>query len=84
MVLNKFLRNLLICIASLFYFRNRSKVIFYHDIHSKTKHCDTSTPLQLFQKQIQIINERGYEIVHEITKEYGQIEICFDDAYLGL
>ena len=84
MGLNRLIKNLLICMASFFYFRNRSKVIFYHDIHSKNKYCDMSTPLELFQKQIQVVNERGYEIVHEITKEYGQIEICFDDAYLGL
>ena len=57
---------------------------FYHDIHSKTQYCDSSTPIELFQQQIQIIFESGYEIVHAITKEYGQIEICFDDAYLGL
>ena len=84
MGLIKRIRYILILIASLFHFRNRSKVIFYHDIHSSKPYCDTSTPIELFQKHIQIIYERGYEIVRTITKEYGQIEICFDDAYLGL
>jgi peptidoglycan/xylan/chitin deacetylase (PgdA/CDA1 family) len=84
MGLIKRIRYILILIASWFFFRNRSKVIFYHDIHSSKPYCDTSTPIELFQKHIQIINDRGYEIVHTITKKYGQIEICFDDAYLGL
>lgn len=84
MGLIKLIKSVLIWLSSFFYFRNRSKVIFYHDIHYKTQYCDMSTHIELFQKQIQIINERGYEIVHTITKEYGQIEICFDDAYLGL
>jgi peptidoglycan/xylan/chitin deacetylase (PgdA/CDA1 family) len=43
-----------------------------------------STPVELFIKHIQIIRENDYEIVSEITEEYGQIEICFDDGFLGL
>jgi len=42
-----------------------------------------STPVELFKKHINIIRESGYEIVSEITKPLGQIEICFDDAFLG-
>ncbi len=59
-------------------------MIFYHDIHFNKQYTDMSTSLTLFKKHIQIINENGYEIVSEITKEYGQIEICFDDAFLGI
>ncbi len=70
--------------ASVFYFKKRSKVIFYHDIHSDKKYTEMSTPLDLFKKHIQIIRESGYEIVSEITKPIRQIEICFDDAFLGL
>ena len=43
-----------------------------------------STPIEVFKNHIQIILENGYEIVAEITKPIGQIEICFDDAFLGL
>jgi len=43
-----------------------------------------STSIELFKKHIQIINDSGYEIVSKITNKYGQIEICFDDAFLGL
>ncbi len=84
MELIRLLRVLLIRICSFFYFSKRSKVIFYHDIHSTNKYTDMSTPIELFEKHIQIIYESGYEIVSEITKEFGQIEICFDDAFLGV
>lgn len=70
--------------ASLFYFKKRSKVIFYHDIHSDKQYTEMSTPIEVFKNHMQIIAKNGYEIVPEITKPKGQIEICFDDAFLGL
>jgi peptidoglycan/xylan/chitin deacetylase (PgdA/CDA1 family) len=68
----------------LFYTSKKSKVIFYHDIHSDKQYTVISTPVKLFIKHIQIIRDSGYEIVSEITENYGQIEICFDDGFLGL
>ena len=79
-----FFRIAFIRIASLFHLSGRSKVIFYHDIHSDKQYTDMSTPIELFKKHINIIRASGYEIVSEITKTHGQIEICFDDAFLGL
>ena len=84
MGLGAFIRSVLVRISSLFYFNKRSKVIFYHDIHSKRSYTDMSTYIGLFEKHVGIINKNGYEIVHEITKKHGQIVICFDDAFLGL
>ena len=43
-----------------------------------------STSIDLFKEHIKIIRESGYEIVSEITKPNGQIEISFDDGFLGL
>ena len=84
MAISSFLRIAIIRIASLFYVSGKSKVIFYHDIHADNQYTDMSTPIVLFKKHINIIRESGYEIVSEITKTHGQIEICFDDAFLGL
>ena len=84
MGLIRYIRVALIRCSSLFYFKKKSKVIFYHDIHSNMKYTSMSTPIELFKKHINIINENGYEIVSEITKKNGQIKICFDDAFLGL
>lgn len=64
--------------------KKRSKVIFYHDIHDGRKYTTMSTAVELFEHHIKIIRENGYEIVSEITHPVGQIEICFDDGFLGL
>ena len=84
MVIASFIRVTIIRFFSFFYFSKRSKVIYYHDIDSNKKYTDMSTSIVLFKKHINIIREMGYEIVEEITKPFGQIEICFDDGFLGL
>ena len=84
MAITSFIRIAIIRVFSFFYFSKKSKVIYYHDIDSDKKYTDMSTPVELFKKHINIIREIGYEIVNEITKPLGQIEICFDDAFLGL
>jgi peptidoglycan/xylan/chitin deacetylase (PgdA/CDA1 family) len=84
MALSSFIRISIIRFASLFYKSKKSKVIFYHDIHAGKQYTAMSTPIKLFKRHIQIIRENGYEIVSEITENYGQIEICFDDGFLGL
>lgn len=84
MALASNIRKLVIRFASFFYYKKRSKVIFYHDIHSEKKYTKMSTPIELFQTHINIIRESGYNIVSEITNPYGEVEICFDDAFLGL
>ena len=84
MVITSFIRIAIIRVFSIFYFSKKSKVIYYHDIDSGNKYTDMSTPVELFKMHINIIRENGYEIVNEITKPLGQIEICFDDAFLGL
>ena len=84
MALSSFIRISIIRFASLFYTSKKSKVIFYHDIHSDKQYTVMSTPVDLFVKHIQIIRDSGYEIVSEITENYKQIEICFDDGFLGI
>ena len=84
MALSSFIRISIIRFASLFYTSKKSKVIFYHDIHVGKQYTTMSTPIELFKRHIQIIRENGYEIVSEITENYKQIEICFDDGFLGL
>jgi len=84
MAITSFVRIVIIRVLSFFYFSKKSKAIYYHDIDSDKKYTDMSTPVELFKKHINIIRENGYEIVNEITKPVGQIEICFDDAFLGL
>ena len=84
MIISSFIKIAFIRLASIFYVSKRSKAIFYHDIHAENKYTNMSTPIELFKKHINIIRASGYEIVNKITKTHGQIEICFDDAFLGL
>lgn len=84
MGLGSSIRIALVRFCSIFYFRKRSKVIFYHDIHSDKQFTEMSTSIDLFKKHIRIIRNSGYDIVANITKPTGQIKICFDDAFLGL
>ena len=84
MAITSFIRIAIIRVFSSFYFSKKSKIIYYHDIASDKKYTDMSTSVELFKKHINIIRENDYEIVNEITKPIGQIEICFDDAFLGL
>jgi len=84
MIVENCIKTAFIRLFSIFYFSKKSKVIYYHDIDSDKKYTDMSTSIELFKKHINIIRENGYEIVNEITKPLGQIEICFDDAFLGL
>lgn len=84
MALGSFIRISVIRFASFFCLENRSKAIFYHDIHSLKQYTFDSTPIEKFKKHIEIIRSNGYEIVKEITKPFGQVEISFDDGYLGI
>ena len=84
MIISQYIKIIFIRLTAIFYVNKRSKVIFYHDIHSKKKYTDMSTPIELFKKHIRIIKESGYEIVSKIHKPTGQIEISFDDGFLGI
>ena len=81
---SKYIRRSIVQFASLFYSSRKSKVIFYHDLHSDHVYSDMSTHIDLFRKHINIIRDLNYEIVSEITKSKGQIQICFDDGFSGI
>ena len=63
---------------------SRSKVIFYHDLHSDKLNTSMSTHIELFKQHINIIKDLNYEIVQNITSCKGQVQICFDDGYSGI
>ena len=84
MELSSFIRISIIRVSSLFFKSKKSKAIFYHDIHARKKYTAMSTSIELFKKHIQIIRENGYEIVSKITKPDNQIEISFDDGFMGI
>ena len=82
-ILNK-IKNLLILIFGKINNSRDSRSIFYHDLHSVNYFTSMSTNIDLFEKHIEVINNLGFEIVPEITKSKGQIEISFDDGFRGV
>ncbi|MBT3612627.1 MAG: polysaccharide deacetylase family protein [Flavobacteriales bacterium] len=62
----------------------KSRSLVYHDIHSDNCYTNMSTSLDMFIKHINIIREMGFKIVSEITKDEGQIQLTFDDGFLGI
>ena len=62
----------------------KSRSLVYHDIHSNNCYTNMSTSLDLFINHIRIIREMGFDIVSEITKDEGQIQLTFDDGFLGI
>ena len=69
MGLIRYIRIALIRCSSLFYFKKKSKVIFYHDIHSNMKYTSMSTPIELFKKHI--LHPRSYN-----SARGGDLDIC--------
>jgi len=70
--------------GALLYKNHDSKVIYYHDVHSRTAYTSMSTPINLFQQHMDIIEKEGYRVVKEIGQHEKEIEITFDDGFRGL
>lgn len=81
MFLNK-LKGLICKISAKVINSNDSKIIFYHDI--STKYTDMGTPVPLFEEQIMLLKDGGYDIVRKIKQEKKQIQINFDDGFRGI
>ena len=75
---------LILSLGNFLYKNQKSKVIYYHDIHSKNSYTDMSTPISLFKKHLDFIKKYNYEIVDKISKPLKEIEITFDDGFRGL
>ena len=79
-----YIKQKLIYLYSFLNSNNRSKVIFYHDLHSDKLNTSMSTHIELFKQHISIIKDLNYEIVQKITSNTGQVQICLDDGYSGI
>ena len=84
MRIRTYLKNILIQFYSIFSSSRKSKAIFYHDLHLESRYTNMSTHVELFKQHVDILQKNGYEIVGEITKPYNQIQISFDDGFLGI
>ncbi len=80
----KLIKNFIIKCFSLLCYENKSKVIFYHDIHNSNIYTHMSTSICLFKEHIDVIRENGFTIVNKITNKRNQIRITFDDGWRGI
>ncbi|MGC6470827.1 MAG: polysaccharide deacetylase family protein [Flavobacteriales bacterium] len=83
-MINKFIRNSIFKLSSIYYCNDDSKVIFYHDIHHKKTYYEHSTPFDLFKQHIETIRKNNLKIVNEITEKSNQVKLQFDDGYKGI
>ena len=79
-----FLKNTIVRFCSLFNYKIKSKVIYYHDIHSHKKYTQMSTSINLFKIHLQVIKLLKFDIVKNISSDVGQLKIYFDDGFLGV
>jgi peptidoglycan/xylan/chitin deacetylase (PgdA/CDA1 family) len=86
MKIKKIIYSTLLFLGKVFFNNRRSKVLYYHDVHTDGDPPNTnmSTPLELFEKHIQIIKKEGFEIVHKITEPENQVMLAFDDGFKGI
>lgn len=78
-------KRILLIILGLFYRRDRSQIIFYHDLHDGSrKFTDMSTSIDLFDSHVECIEKKGLRIVKDISQKEGEIQICFDDGFRGV
>ena len=84
MFLKVFIKDGILSFGSLLFKNDKSKVIYYHDIHDRKKYTDMSTPIELFKKHINILHECGYKPVSEIKNSEKEVEITFDDGFRGI
>lgn len=62
----------------------RSKIIYYHDVHSNKKYSYESSEISTFLRHIELIKLNGYKIAPDIKNIFNEIEIHFDDGNRGI
>ena len=82
--MQKIIRRQLIRLYSYFNKNPYSRAFFYHDLHYSSAYTEMSTSVDLFTKHINTARSLGYSIVPDIDNDKMQIEISFDDGFLGL
>lgn len=87
---SKLLKITLLGLGTAFNKNIRSKVLYYHDVcntrfyESPDTDVIQGTPIELFKKHVEIIENEEYKIVPEISSENLEVTIMFDDGYRGI
>ncbi len=84
MSLKRSLKLAFLKVGALYHNSRDSRVLYYHDIHSAASFTDMSTSMELFEKHINSLREKGYKVVDEIKSQKDEVELTFDDGFRGL
>ncbi len=84
MNIKKIAKGMLLWLGESIYGNDRSKVVYYHDIHTSTPYTEMSTPLDLMKTHIEIAEECGYTFTPKASEGEFELEINFDDGFRGI
>ena len=60
------------------------KIVYYHDVTGMNAVTSMSTPFDLFQRQIDVARNNGYDFVAAPPERRLQLMVCFDDGFRGV
>jgi peptidoglycan/xylan/chitin deacetylase (PgdA/CDA1 family) len=83
-MIKSLVKSSLLHIGSLRYHNAKSKVFYYHDVHTTNAYTLMSTPLSLFSAHLGILEKEGFNIVSNIEKDEKEAMITFDDGFRGI
>ena len=64
--------------------KNKSRMVYYHDVHSTHMYTDMSTSLSDFDRHMSIIGNLGFKIVRSFSGSDKEIRVAFDDGFRGV
>ena len=82
--MREFLKSLIIALYSVINKNVRGKVIYYHDVYDNVKYTEMGTPIALFKKHVSVLYNNGFRIVNRMPVNDYEVNVCFDDGWLGL
>ncbi len=82
--MKQLIKTAVIAIHSSLKCNTRGKIIYYHDVYDKVQYTDMGTSLVLFKKHIAVIKSNGFKIVNRHPVNDFEIQLCFDDGWLGI
>lgn len=80
--MREFVRFFILWLSNLFHHNHDSKIIYYHDVSKK--YTDMGTDLETIRRHFEMVRKCSYKFVNGITRQEGQVMVCFDDGWAGL
>ncbi len=82
--IKQYIKTALFTLGSIGASKDRSRMVYYHDVHSDNCYTDMSTTLSVFATHIEIIRNNGFSIVRDFSGKNKEIRVGFDDGFRGI